>query len=101
MSLYYRLIRHSGNRNLFRLPPKATSYWTELWSQFKARLAAALGSRPYSGGADNDDSGKNGPGTVRFIDPLTTTIIAPPRPATPITRLPDDQLVIRDTCPHG
>lgn len=41
------------------------------------------------------DSHNGGGGAPRIIDPLDTTLIAPPKPAAPIASLPDGQLVTR------
>ncbi|HWR42895.1 ATP-binding protein [Sporomusa sp.] len=82
---------------------RTVSRWTELWTAFKMRLAAMLGKWPYmpTGEHTGSGSGSGSSGTTRIVDPLDTTIIAPPKPAIPITSLPDDQLVTRDTHSHG
>lgn len=41
------------------------------------------------------DSRNGGGGALQIIDPLDTTLIAPPKPAAPISSLPDGQLVTR------
>lgn len=141
MSQYDRLIRHRGNKDLFRVvkmsvaallsdrpfhiqaeglrgtgkttimraaqvllspvkrikscryncdPAQPVSGWKEFWRAVQRWLAELLAKRPQASW-----------GGTRIIDPLDTTIIAPPKPAVPITSLPDKQLVTRDTNTHG
>ncbi len=78
------------------LAKQAGLRWPECWGRFKSRLAALLQSHRQIPG----DSGLGGTGGAQFIDPLHTKIIAPPKPAMPLCRLPDEQLVNRDRKPH-
>jgi len=126
MSEYYRLIRHSGNKNLFRvvemsvavllpgtipqahrgaatqLAKQAVSHWAAIKAALKIRLAAMLQSQfqlSSSGKGSSDNRG--GQGSVQFINPLHTRIIAPPKPAIPLSHLPDAQLVTKEIKLHG
>lgn len=91
MSEYYRVVRHSGIQKLFRIAE------SDFWVRIKASLLDLL---PAKGNlAGNADKLGNSCG-LQIIDPLHTEIIAPPKPATPITRLPDEQLVTRSTKPY-
>lgn len=76
---------------------KQAAYWANLWSNIKTKLAG-LGS----GQLQLNRSGRSSQGGgAQFIDPLQTEIIAPPKSAMPLSRLPDEQLVTRDSQPHG
>lgn len=91
MSEYYRIVRHSGIQNLFQI----------IESVFRARIKTSLldllqAKENISGNVDNLRNSRG----LQFIDPLHTKIIAPSKPAIPITRLPDDQLVTRSSKPH-
>ncbi|SMC96086.1 hypothetical protein [Sporomusa malonica] len=84
------------------LAAQTGSRWKEFWRVFHRWLAAVLAKRPQVSYSSNTGSGSRGHGAgARIIDPLNTTIIAPPKPAAPITSLPDEQLVTRDTNSHG
>lgn len=81
------------------MTPRRLSRGAALWARLKQRLAALLPGKirlPSGGGGR-----RGGAGTARIVDPLDTTIIAPPQPAVPLTRLPDEQLVTRETKPHA
>ncbi|CQR72649.1 hypothetical protein SOV_00400 [Sporomusa ovata DSM 2662] len=115
MSEYYRLIRHSGNKDLFRVVEMSvaalvsghpfhiqTDGLAAIKAALKIRLAALLQSHfllPSSGKGSSDNWG--GQGRAQFIDPLYTRIIAPPKPAIPLSRLPDEQLVTKEIKSHG
>jgi magnesium chelatase subunit I len=81
------------------LDARTMSRWVTLWTALKMQIASLLGNRPCVPSADHTGSGSAG--AARIVDPLDTTIIAPPKPALTITSVPDDQLVTRDTHSHG
>ncbi|MBP2634901.1 MAG: Cob-chelat-sub: cobaltochelatase subunit [Firmicutes bacterium] len=78
---------------------KKATYWSLLWSSIKNKLASLRHSQSRLPGCGRS-SQANG-GGAQFIDPLHTKIIAPPKSAMPLSRLPDEQLVTRDSQPHG
>lgn len=76
-------------------PAKKAKYWTQLWSSIKNKLASLRQGRScLPGGSQSSQAGGSG---AQFIDPLHTKIIAPPKSAMPLSRLPDEQLVTRDS----
>lgn len=85
----------NGNNENRALP--VISRWASRWLNCKARLAALLQRLPVLSDLGVGGSGKGGRGSAQIVDPLKTTIIAPPKPALPIAQLPDDQLVTRET----
>lgn len=119
MSEYYRLIRHSSNKDngllygqapellpvkgtATQLAKQAVSHWAAIKAALKIRLAALMQNQfqlPSSGKGSSDNRSRQG--RVQFIDPLHTRIIAPPKPAIPLSRLPDEQLVTKVIKLHG
>ena len=84
-----------------QLAKQALSRWAAIKAILKMRLAALLKNGfqlPNSG--DGSSDGRGGQGRAQFIDPMNTTISAPPKPALPISRVPDEQLVTREIKPH-
>ncbi|QDR83165.1 magnesium chelatase [Sporomusa termitida] len=86
-----------------KLEDRMLSRWVMLWAAVKRQLAAVMRARCHRPAAETSEGGKGAGagGPARIVDPLATTIIAPPKPAIPIANLPDDQLVTRDTHAHG
>ncbi|WP_094603031.1 hypothetical protein SPSIL_000530 [Sporomusa silvacetica DSM 10669] len=85
-----------------QLAKQAVSHWGAIKAALKIRLAALLQNQfqlPSSGEGSCDNRG--GQGRAQFIDPLHTKIIAPPKPAIPLSRLPDEQLVTKEIKSHG
>lgn len=71
-----------------------------LWAAVITRAVILMNKR----GGLPGRTGKGAAGeqeTARIVDPLNTTIVAPPKPAVPLARLPDEQLVTRSRKPHG
>lgn len=126
----YRLIRQSGNKDLFRvvemsveylngllygeepetflvtsaatqLAQQAVLYWTAIKAASKMRLAALLQSQFQLPGSGKGSDSRGGQGRAQLIDPLHARIIAPPKPAIPLSRLPDEQLVTQEIKSHG
>lgn len=75
--------------------------WVAWWLACKRRLTAWLQSLPHLPAAGISGDAQGGEGNARIVDPLKTTIIAPPKPALPISQLPDEQLVTREPKQHG
>ncbi|WP_371375943.1 magnesium chelatase [Sporomusa aerivorans] len=80
-------------------PAKAVSPVAALLSSLKSQIVNLLRNRPWL--PDTGTQGSGQPGGAHIIDPLATTIIAPPNPATPITHLPEDQFVTIEINQHG
>lgn len=87
----------SAGKSAHPLVVREVSRLGAVWSAFRARLAAILKIRPHLPSSATGGNGQGGPGNVRIVDPLKTAIIAPPKPALPITSLPDDQLVTKES----
>ncbi|SDE91970.1 hypothetical protein SPACI_000440 [Sporomusa acidovorans DSM 3132] len=83
-----------------QLARQTLSRWTRPWAALAARLAAVLPNK-YPLPGSHIGGGKGEQGTAHIADPLNTVIIAPPKPATPLNRLPDEQLVSREANPHA
>lgn len=84
-----------------KLDGRVLSRWSMLWAAIKRQLAAAIGTRYHLPTVETSAGSGGGGGAARIVDPLATTIIAPPKPAISIADLPDDQLVTRETHSHG
>jgi len=80
---------------------KQTRGWSEMslrhnWSgRDTSQAIIAFLSKLLGGQTCPPDSHNGGGGAPQIIDPLDTTMIAPPKPAAPIASLPDGQLVTR------
>lgn len=79
------------------LNARLTSCWVLLWATVKRQLAAVMRTRCH---LPAPQGGGEAGAAARIVDPLATTIIAPPKPAIPLASLPDDQLVTRDNRTH-
>jgi len=76
---------------------KTISRWTALWYSLKRRVATLLQGQLRMPGCGRSSRGGGG---AQFVDPLHTKIIAPPKSAIPLSQLPDEQLVTRNSKPH-
>lgn len=89
INLYLRLVRYKDNQKLFLLP-----LITRMKNCVLLKIWGCLPNNTRKRILDKQ-------GIVRIVDPLNTTINAPPKPAIPLARLPDEQLVTRSRKNHG
>jgi hypothetical protein len=124
MHKYGRLSRHCGSRNLFRIRkqpadrsavtltldrPADTVIKTAVQAiaPFAAswlvltRVANLLTNWSWLPDSGTSGCRRGGTGPAQKTDPQATTMIAPPNPAVPITRLPEDELVTTEINQHG
>ncbi len=125
MHEYSRFSRHSGSRNLFRsrkqpadrfhvtvtmnrpadtvIKPavQAIAPFAACWRTIARRVANLLTNWSWLPNTGSSVRRRGEAGPAQIIDPQATTMIAPPKPAIPLTLLPAEQLVTTEFNQHG